>query len=291
MHKDFERKLNSIIGFIFEINKNSGTLTSDSEIIRNSVEFNNWFSGNDVKILFSDIDTIQNHRMASVSVKDYYTGKFIRVDNELYIPVGSIEFVEAFMGKEITPIDMLKIFDNELMGRRIEICTLENIYGVYKRFGKDELFIKDAEGTKKIEPIICNIAHFNNWYKSQINAGVSSKRKFIVSSVIDIQAEWRCFVYNGKLCGCQQYIGDFWQIPEANTINIIVNQLKNKLKLGAFTIDVGICNGNTYIIEMHNLISCGLYGFESNHLYKMIKLAYMLECTGSLGGVQIEKEG
>jgi len=32
----------------------------------------------------------------------------------------------------------------------------------------------------------------------------------------------------------------------------------------AYTLDVGVVNDKTYIIEVHDFFSCGLYGF-SNH--------------------------
>ena len=53
----------------------------------------------------------------------------------------------------------------------------------------------------------------------------------------------------------------------------------------SFTLDIGVTsNGNTVIIEAHNFISCGLYGFEHlNIIPNMVISAYKQEKEGVIG--------
>ena len=48
--------------------------------------------------------------------------------------------------------------------------------------------------------------------------------------------------------------------------------------LTAYTLDVGILpNGRTAVIEVHNFVSCGLYGFDHPVLTAMIANGYKTE--------------
>lgn len=92
-----------------------------------------------------------------------------------------------------------------------------------------------------------------------------------ISSIIsDIVSEYRVFVYKGKIVGLKHYCGDFSVFPNINIINNIVKDYINQPI--AYTLDVGIDNlGITFIIEINQFFSCGLYGFDD---YKILPYMY-----------------
>jgi len=64
------------------------------------------------------------------------------------------------------------------------------------------------------------------------------------------------------LVGLQNYTGDFTMFPNVNKINEMIQTYKSSPV--AYTLDIGINDKDTFVIEVHDFFSCGLYGF-SNH--------------------------
>lgn len=93
---------------------------------------------------------------------------------------------------------------------------------------------------------------------------------YIISEIIDIDSEWRTFVYNGDMVGLQNYSGDFTVFPNVHTIKDMINDYKSAPK--AYTLDVGVNKNGTFIIECHDFFSCGMYGFAD---YKVIPAMYI----------------
>lgn len=74
------------------------------------------------------------------------------------------------------------------------------------------------------------------------------------------------FIYNGKLVGLNNYAGRFDLFPNVELINEMIDKfLSNKNNPKNFTLDVGISEKlGTFVIEVHNFYSCGLYGFAEH---------------------------
>jgi hypothetical protein len=90
-----------------------------------------------------------------------------------------------------------------------------------------------------------------------------------ISDVISIDSEWRAFVYNGKLVGLQNYVGEFTVFPDVTVIKNMITAYKSAPI--AYTLDVGVNNSHdysehigTFIIETHPMVSVGLYGFADH---------------------------
>jgi hypothetical protein len=93
--------------------------------------------------------------------------------------------------------------------------------------------------------------------------------EFLVSDLIDIDSEWRSFVYNGELVGLQNYAGDFTIFPDVELIENMIKDYKDCPP--AYTLDVGINQKDgTFVIEAHAFWSCGLYGFSNNSILPMM---------------------
>jgi ATP-grasp domain, R2K clade family 2 len=81
-----------------------------------------------------------------------------------------------------------------------------------------------------------------------------------ISEKINIDSEWRAFVYDGKLVGLQNYSGDFTRFPDIRTIKGMIEMYKSSPI--AYTLDIGINDDSgTFVIECHDFFSVGLYGF------------------------------
>lgn len=194
-----------------------------------AIEFNNWF---------------RNEK-----VYDYILSETI-IGYPECIPIGSLDFVfdylEAYENierKYIKPINVpMDLLNEKYTKRKIEILNKEDINI------KNEVFVKSNTNYKKITDVISNTNYL-------------PEDEYFVSEVIDIESEWRCFIYLNQLVGLKHYIGDFKLFPDINKVEEMILNYKNSPN--AYTLDVGInSNKEVFVIEVHPFVSCGLYGFE-----------------------------
>lgn len=160
-----------------------------------------------------------------------------------YVPIGSNEFVQDYIYKYFKKSIKPKNISEELLdfyftGRKVLNGTEKDIVS--------EKFVKSNDKIKSFTNI-CKSAPIGNYQ---------------ISDVVEFESEYRCFVYRKELVGVQCYLGDFTIFPNVNKIKEMIRAYKNSPI--AYTLDVGIANNDTLIIECHDFFSCGLYGF-SNH--------------------------
>lgn len=170
------------------------------------------------------------------------------------IPVGSLEFVfnyiEKYYGKNrknIKPINIpSELMINKYLKRGYYIANNKSEI----TFNNDKLlFIKSASQYKKFAEVV---------YERDINDLLDGS--YFVSEVMDIESEWRSFVWNRKLVGLSCYDGDFTVFPDVGLIKEMIDKYKNAQI--SYTLDVGVNDGETFILECHPFVSCGLYGFS-----------------------------
>lgn len=180
----------------------------------------------------------QNWLRNDKSIEVYFTDDSTIPD---CIPIGSVEFVSKYISDYYGLIPKPKNIPIELMnekwtGRNIINGTEKDIIG--------EKFVKSNDKIKAFTKI-CKIAPEGNYQ---------------ISDLIDIESEWRAFVFEGKLVGLQNYSGSFDIFPNVDKIKAMINAYKSQPI--SFTLDVAISNNDTVIIEVHDFFSCGLYGFS-----------------------------
>ncbi len=166
-----------------------------------------------------------------------------------YIPIGSVEFVTAFLQyfyeKTPKPINVPEVLFNSAY-RNIMNGTEKDINTLRGRW-----FIKSNDKIKEFSEII------------DVNENtIIPPGNYQMSQYVDIQSEWRVFIYKGKLVGLHNYSGDFTRFPSVDTIKGMI--LKYKDAPIAYTLDVGVNYFNTFVIECHDFFSCGLYGFSDH---------------------------
>lgn len=162
-----------------------------------------------------------------------------------YIPIGSVEFVSKYINDYFGIIPKPKNIPLELMGKNWTGRTVIN--GTEKDI-IGEKFVKSNDKIKSFTEI-CKTAPEGNYQ---------------ISDLIDIESEWRAFVFEGKLVGLQNYSGEFDIFPNVDKIKAMINAYKTQPI--AFTLDVAISNNDTVIIEVHDFFSCGLYGFSEHKI-------------------------
>lgn len=226
----------------FIIQTINGEIVNDFSFhLMEAVKYQNWYNNSEIyKTIKCDIKDISKFKSD-------------------YIPVGSLNFVFEWCKNKGIYINKKPInIPLELMK---EEYLLRNVYYKDKKdiILNNEMFIKS-----------------NDKYKSELSPDIIDNMdnypdgNYMVSDVIDIESEYRCFVHNKKLVGLQNYSGSFEMLPNIPKIIKMIKDYKNSPL--SYTLDVGINNDETFILEVHPFVSCGLYGFADYRI-----LCYMFE--------------
>ncbi len=166
------------------------------------------------------------------------------------VPIGSVEFVieylQKYYNKTPKPRNVpMELLPEEFSGRNIFNGTEDDIKGL--------AFVKSNDRIKGFVSI-CDEVPTGNYQ---------------ISDVIDIDSEWRGFVYKRELVGLQNYSGEFTIFPDVVKILNMIEAYTDAPV--AYTLDVGITKRNTIVIEVHDFFSCGLYGFCDKNLAFMFR--------------------
>lgn len=277
MGKEVQPENISESAYVFEIDINTKQPAADILTIYDNIQFHNWFYDENIKGYFSDI---ANTDRVSDTLQDYYMGNSRVAESTNIIPVGGLNFVSAYLGKHIKPIDISRV-DRKFTGREIQILSYDEMLTYLDRNGPR--FIKSATKCKEFPAGKYDKNSIESIEKS-INY-LHKSHKFMVSELINLLAEWRLFIHKGKILDCKQYMGSWESRFDVAFVKEMVASIpKSIIPYTSYTVDIGLTDANsTVLIEAHNFISCGLYGFEHPNLYKMVKTAYLEEKAG-LGG-------
>jgi len=183
------------------------------------------------------------------------------------VPIGSLEWVEGWLqqawGRSLpAPIyipDTLRL--PHYLHR-----TVRRIAGPSAPCDAP-VFVKSAARYKGVDPIITQRL-------DQLAPG-----EYWIADVVDFVTEWRGFVYRGRLVGLHYYSGDFTVMPDVAVIRSMIADYTDAPD--AFTLDVGVlASGETALVEVHPLVSCGFYGFADLALVPGMLVAGWLTLRG-----------
>lgn len=219
-----------------------------SFVLLEAIEFRNWFNAiKSPKIKVKYFNTTSEQKV--------FVFEEIHRD---YTPVGSVEFVcaylQQFYGLTPKPLNVPR----ELFG-----YTCRDIFnGTEKDLSNNgnkiiyngKWFIKSNDKFKATTHITTHL--------EQLTLPVGN---YQFSEFVEIDSEWRAFVYEGRLVGLQNYCGEFTMFPNTKTIEKMIKAYKSAPIV--YTLDIGINDGNTFVIECHDFFSCGLYGFANLAIY------------------------
>lgn len=175
------------------------------------------------------------------------------------MPVGTVEFIQEYLKRwyYIDGIKPLNIPKELMKAEYLKRWTLSSNTVNRSLFIDDKyIFVKDLERIKGFTSVIEPAKDLPN---EELSNG-----EFLISEYVDIESEWRAFVFNNELVGLQCYSGDFTNFPDVELIKQMIKDFDYRT---AYTLDVGINGKGTFVIECHDFISCGLYGYAD---YKLL---------------------
>jgi hypothetical protein len=228
----------------FLIQKVNGRIVYDfSFTLLRSVEFHNWLQDGHDSIKVKYLDTVCDEN-ASIPIFDPIEFKSLHKN---YVPIGSVEFVSAFLWRfhklKPKPWNVPEVlFD--FAERKIYNGTEMSI------LGKKNLYVKSNEKIKGFAEIIDG------------TIPLSTPGDYQISEWISIDSEWRALVYKNRLVGLQNYCGEFTRFPDVDRIHEMIKAFEFAPAPIAYTLDVGVNESSTFVIEVHDFFSCGLYGFS-----------------------------
>ena len=118
------------------------------------------------------------------------------------------------------------------------------------------IFIKPLSLKQFNAGVISNI-HQIGW----IEESLKDETPIIISEVLDIVSEYRCYIIDGVCQGIYHYLGDIFKFPNEDFIKLAVNTFKTAPI--AYSLDVGITKNNqTVLIECNDFWSLGNYGLS-----------------------------
>lgn len=221
-----------------------------------AIKYNNWYyNKNSIYYDRNSMNNLNNKTYDYILSDEVILPKFNDIQyyplNDI-IPIGTVEFVLEFINvyyknnvdtSKIRPMNIPNpLMNHKFLKRNVKIIKTETNTinaGDTKIFVKDNLKIKG----------FCDIISKNYGYP----AG-----EWLVSNLIDIESEWRSFIYKNELIGLINYSGNFTMFPDVNLIKDMIKVLDKK---EPYSLDVGInSKDGTFLIETHKFVSLGLYG-------------------------------
>lgn len=245
---------------------------------------------------------------SSKCLLNFFDPKLFHADMAGYIPVGDVEFVQLYLkaigGPEtIPPFNVPECLMPHVYSGRVvkNIKTLddaedflENV--VHPAYGK-RFYAKDLNKIKfrynGFFEVVDNPQKEDDGYLTTVrkltreHAPAYMIGKQVSTMINNIRSEWRVFVYEEKVVGCELYMGEPLAFPNANMVQEMVTVLQTHRaasekngkpfeypKTYSFDVAVVGANCNTYIIEMHDFFSLGLYGFTDEKYPYMLSHAW-----------------
>lgn len=216
-------------------------------------------------------------------------------DMSAFVPVGDVVFVQEFMKRVggpdgIPPFNVPPpLMDPEYSGRDVRDIRnaeearrfLSGIPEGGRFYAKDARVIK-SPSNGVVEVVPDGEPESDGYLDGVRRLEREGAESFIlgmqVSTMLpEILSEWRVFVHGGGIVGCENYIGDPVAFPSGVVLKAMADRLdehRSSLVPDAFpatySFDVAVTPEGTFVIEMHDFFSVGLYGFES------VKYPYML---------------
>lgn len=232
----------------------------------------------DLKYILSNFGNQFTHEVDEISKEDISTAKFGQGIN---IPVGTIDFVGAFLknvkgDSYIKPLEIPEFLrKDEYLKREYNICKFKDLPKTGTYFIKDASFLKNWEARTFFMPFLVDTIP-----KIQVDW---DEHDYVCSEVLDtIYSEYRVLVFDDMIVGVQYYGGHssvyagVLNFPDRNVIENIIDDIKKfKLAEGIFpksyTLDVAVTPRGTLLLEVHNFVSCGTYGFCEKELIYMYR--------------------
>lgn len=196
------------------------------------------------------------------------------------------------------PLEILEFLrKKEYLKRHYEVCKFKDLPKTGTYFIKDASLLKNWEASVFFMPLLRDmIPKFQDDWE---------EHEYVCSEVVDkIFAEYRVLVHENKVVGVQYYSGlkirdsyDDYRLdcessgsdgvlyfPDSDTIKNIVLDIKKYSTSGgkfplSYTLDIAVTPRGTILLEVHNFVSCGTYGYCEKNLLDMYRNGIEYELT------------
>lgn len=185
------------------------------------------------------------------------------------IPIGSLKFVEKFLSevhgvKTMNCIEVPKVLRKDrYLKRKYAVLDKENLPASGCYFLKYASKLKDFTYRGLIDFLP----------KEDLGNGEPYLKdgKYVVSEVVDILAEYRCFILEDKIEAIQFYDGDCTVMPTQDDIKLLKEMVcvysLDDTRPDAYTLDIALIKDRGLaILEVHPHVSVGLYGYSKPDL-------------------------
>lgn len=214
------------------------------------------------------------HQYTFMKMKDFDGDKeFANHKIKEAIPVGSIDFVEAFLKRvhgieKMNPIEVPNVLRKDKYVKR-KYSIVEK-----KHFPKTGYYFTKYVSSLKEFSHIGSAEELQYRKQSQLKEGY-----YQVSEVVDIVSEYRCFILEDEIIGIQFYDGDCTVMPNEEDIALLKEMVEtyksDETRPMAYTLDVGIIRyRGLALLECHPHVSVGLYGLHGKFLSDCYKYGF-----------------
>jgi hypothetical protein len=222
------------------------------------------------------IQSVNNFPISDWSVSAYLGFKDKQMDIIFFedieeVPANPNNIVVSFIEDTIKHFKTLGInpplsinIPNELMEytkRNIRYMTM----GEFKQDTQIPVFVKPNRFAKEFVAGVIK----NQSSKALFFNDISDDTPVLVSDVIDIVSEYRCYVLKKELKGIKHYIGDIRIFPDVKVIDAAIADYTSAPS--AYVIDFGITkDGETVVVEVNDAWSVGNYGLNDTTYANML---------------------
>lgn len=228
-----------MVTFILESDENGHLFHDFSFHLMHAIPYHDWMYG---------------EKTYSFVLSSKYTRK-----DEGMIPIGSLEFVMSHLQnpERVVPLNVPDMLNLNTFTKRDyhKLVSKDNL-----RTKRLPLFVKESLVYKGTTATITNVTQIEEL----------PEVLFDVSEQKSIHSEWRIFVQQGIAVGAKPYLSESimpitpdMDIVEAMIAVIESSRLKGEPFPLSYTLDIGVYEDETFLIEAHPFVSCGLYGFSN----------------------------
>ena len=195
--------------------------------------------------------------------------KIVTVSDPCVLPVGSLEFctevAKNFGVDHIPALNIPESIPSEYVGRDVAVVPSEDELLNYWNKHQDGIIVKPADIAKRFEASEITKDRHLRYLDSRPGP-------YFVSELFrsPIVSEWRVFFREGRIVDARPYVLDKWTVPDRIKVEKLLEDWKDQPPVG--TLDFAVLDtGETYLLEVHPFISCGLYGFEDSEILWMLR--------------------
>lgn len=187
------------------------------------------------------------------------------------VPIGTIQFV----GKWLETLDAT---DPKMAPLEVPAALSPYLGREYFKAQGCDIPAECLDGSKWF---IKDAGHLKKWNSNlyddrDLGYFVEDDGFYIVSRRVKLASEWRTFVYEDEIVGCENYSGDLLGFPDKKTLKAMVAAYAEDIHPKAYTLDVGVIEGGATIpIEIHPFVACGLYGFNDPVMLNMYEAGWL----------------